>query len=159
MYIPDFTVRALTDVQFIKVRRHQYVAAQRATLMERAPKTPRSNSDQAPEDPFSSEWKKAKQMTQRDCEEGTLHAPYLRQHQRNYSSGNLEDLRLRRDIKLSPLIISNSSHTDDGPIKTVIYPEHRSPRPSSHSPDHEKIHLLGVSSHNGDSGSGYNENS
>ncbi|XP_067952113.1 metal transporter CNNM2-like isoform X1 [Watersipora subatra] len=74
MYIPDFTVKALTDLEFVKVRRHQYIAAQRATLMERQPKTPRDTADPGPteEDPFIAEWKKANQLTQHHAESGSI---------------------------------------------------------------------------------------
>ena len=34
-YVPDFTVRALTDLQYIRIRRAHYVAALRASLLER----------------------------------------------------------------------------------------------------------------------------
>lgn len=138
VYIPDFTVRALTDIEFIKVRRHQYIAAQRATLMERQPKTPREESDATSEDPFSSEWKKA----QTHLSEGTPVSPYMRQHQRNFSSGNLEELLHRRDLKMSPLV-SNATgvHIENGPKRTVIYPDNTSSA-LQFPVDHERVHLL-----------------
>lgn len=145
-YVPDFTVKALTDLEFIKVRRHQYIAAQRATLMERQPKTPReSELDQTAdaEEIFCAEWKKANQLTQTNCQEEGIALPSYLKHQRNYSSGNLEELKRRRDIKLSPLIIS-SSYTENGPLRTVIYPD--SPT-NPNSAENEQTHLLADASH------------
>ena len=141
VYIPDFTVRAMSDIEFVKVKRHQYIAAKRATLMERQPKTPREQADAAvTEDPFSAEWKKANQFTQNHQEEGTVLPPYLRQHQRNYSSGNLEELR-KRESKLSPLI-RNSSNVNSGPERTIIYPENRDPKKRGSTTFPEKAHLI-----------------
>ena len=39
-YVPDFTVRATGDVMYLQIRRAHYMAAYRATLMQREPKTP-----------------------------------------------------------------------------------------------------------------------
>ena len=55
-YTPDFSVRAITDLQYMKIRRPHYIAARRATMMERQPKTP--DTDQT-EDPFTREWNRA----------------------------------------------------------------------------------------------------
>ena len=143
-YVPDFTVRALTDIEYIKVRRHQYIAAQRATLMERRPKTPRDNAEQTPEDPFNKEWRLASELNQHHQEEGTPSLPpYLRIHHRNMSSGNLEELRNRPDLqKMSPLV-RNSMNTETKPLRTVIYPQsHRSPHNSLTVTDPEKVKLL-----------------
>lgn len=154
-YIPDYTVRAITDVEFIKIRRHQYVAAQRATLMERRPKTPRG-TEQLDEDAFKAEWQKANQLNQHHQEEGTpVLPPYLRSHQRNLSSGNLDELRNRPDRqKLSPLATNNMT-ADNGPLRTVIYPEDRSPRDSGSVTDTEKVKLLSVNSRESDKDSKY----
>ena len=54
-YVPDFNVKAITDMLILRIRRPHYVAALRATLMERAPKSNGSNA----EDHFSKEWKRA----------------------------------------------------------------------------------------------------
>lgn len=35
-FIPDYTVRASTEVLYVKVKRSMYLAAKRATLMERS---------------------------------------------------------------------------------------------------------------------------
>lgn len=129
MYVPDYTVRALDDLEYIKIKRHQYVAARRATLMERQPKTPREDDTRpaTDEDAFSVEWKRANQMSQHQIDEGTPLPLYLRLHQRNYSSGNLAELRhstRHSDFKLSPLAINASGHVaDDMPLRTVIYPD------------------------------------
>ncbi|XP_078079245.1 metal transporter CNNM1 [Mustelus asterias] len=39
-YIPDYSVRLLTDIQFVKITRMQYVNAVAATQMENSPQTP-----------------------------------------------------------------------------------------------------------------------
>ncbi|XP_064631604.1 metal transporter CNNM4-like [Lineus longissimus] len=54
-YNPDFSVKALTDVQFLKIHRAHYVAAYRATLVERHPKSSHHETQDA-EDPFLKEW-------------------------------------------------------------------------------------------------------
>lgn len=125
-YVPDYTVRALEDLEYVKIKRHQYIAARRATMMERQPKTPRaSDSAAAPEeDAFTVEWKRANQMSQQHSEEGRPLPPYLRLHQRNYSSGNIDELRGRADMKLSPLA-KEVFVVDNQPLKTIIYPEAR----------------------------------
>lgn len=38
-FIPDYTVRALTEVFYIKIKRSLYLAAKRATLLEQSQKT------------------------------------------------------------------------------------------------------------------------
>lgn len=55
-YNPDFNVKALTDLQYLKIRRSHYIAARRATMMERQPKTPEGD---LLEDPFIKEWNRA----------------------------------------------------------------------------------------------------
>jgi metal transporter CNNM len=37
-FIPDYTVRAITEVFYMRIKRSLYLAAKRATLMERAKK-------------------------------------------------------------------------------------------------------------------------
>lgn len=49
---PDYSVRAVTDVLYMKVRRSLYLAAKRATLMER------SQKDAAGIDQFDAEMEK-----------------------------------------------------------------------------------------------------
>ncbi|CAH1783100.1 unnamed protein product [Owenia fusiformis] len=56
-YIPDFTVKATSDLQYLKVKRSHYIAARRATLMERTPKTPEVQITD--EDQFAKEWQRA----------------------------------------------------------------------------------------------------
>ncbi|XP_072177373.1 metal transporter CNNM2-like [Diadema setosum] len=66
-YTPDFTVRILSDVQYLKVTRVQYHAARAATRMER--ERERQGGDQATEegkDVFENEWQKA--LTQEKLE-------------------------------------------------------------------------------------------
>ncbi|XP_074641599.1 metal transporter CNNM4-like [Tubulanus polymorphus] len=54
-YTPDFTVKALSDVQYMKIKRAHYIAARKATLMERS-------SKHNEYDPFSKEWAKVSSM-------------------------------------------------------------------------------------------------
>ena len=63
-YTPDFNVRAITDLQYLKIRRAHYIAARRATKMERQPNTP-DNVDMV-EDPFTREWNRATRLVYRD---------------------------------------------------------------------------------------------
>lgn len=126
---------ALDNLEYLKIRRHHYLAARRATLMERQPTTPQQPN--STEDAFATEWKRAHELSQHHSEEGTNPPPYFRLHQRNYSSGNLDEYRLRPDMKLSPLV-KKSLIVDNGPQKTVIYPENRTPSEI----DPEKVKLL-----------------
>ena len=56
-YIPDFSVKAITDLQYLRLRRAHYMVALRATQMERQSKKPDGN--QAVEDSFDREWQRA----------------------------------------------------------------------------------------------------
>jgi metal transporter CNNM len=51
-FIPDYTVRAITEVFYVRIKRSLYLAAKRATLMERAKK------DTQAEDHFDDEVEK-----------------------------------------------------------------------------------------------------
>lgn len=64
-YVPDYTVRALTNLQYLCIRRSHYVAVRRATLMERQPRAINSlalSECSASTDNFSLEWQKAIDM-------------------------------------------------------------------------------------------------
>ncbi|OWF38439.1 metal transporter CNNM4-like [Mizuhopecten yessoensis] len=54
-YIPDFTIRAVSPLLFIKIGRGHYIAARRATLMGRA----KNKLANAEDETFKREWKKA----------------------------------------------------------------------------------------------------
>ncbi|XP_029669173.1 metal transporter CNNM4 isoform X2 [Formica exsecta] len=45
-FIPDYTVRAVTEVFYVKVKRSVYLAAKRATILERRQKDPLPNQEQ-----------------------------------------------------------------------------------------------------------------
>lgn len=45
-FIPDYTVRAVTEVFYVKVKRSLYLAAKRATLLERRQKDPLPTQEQ-----------------------------------------------------------------------------------------------------------------
>lgn len=51
-FLPDYSVRAVTDVLYMRVRRSLYLAAKRATLMER------SQKDSTGQDQFDAEMEK-----------------------------------------------------------------------------------------------------
>jgi len=70
-YIPDFTVRAITDLQYIRIRRAHYMVALHATLLERQRRhahtdgssqgAPTTTSDEE-EDTFTKEWRRAQRV-------------------------------------------------------------------------------------------------
>lgn len=45
-FIPDYTVRAVTEVFYVKIKRSLYLAAKRATLLERSQKDPLPGQEQ-----------------------------------------------------------------------------------------------------------------
>lgn len=45
-FVPDYTVRAVTEVFYVRVKRSLYLAAKRATLLERSQKDPSPSNDQ-----------------------------------------------------------------------------------------------------------------
>ncbi|XP_012250855.2 unextended protein isoform X2 [Athalia rosae] len=45
-FVPDYTVRAVTEVFYVRIKRSLYLAAKRATLMERSQKDPQPSQDQ-----------------------------------------------------------------------------------------------------------------
>ncbi|XP_011303756.1 metal transporter CNNM4 [Fopius arisanus] len=45
-FVPDYTVRGITEVFYVKVKRSLYLAAKRATLLERSQKDPSPSQDQ-----------------------------------------------------------------------------------------------------------------
>lgn len=85
-YVPDFTVRALTDLQYMRIRRVQYVAALRATLLERRHRQhaladgsgvagtaggPSSMQSEDDEDTFTKEWQRAQSAIASSPMDGT----------------------------------------------------------------------------------------
>jgi len=70
-YVPDFTVRAISDLQYIRIRRAHYMVALHATLLERqrrgtmqldctqAAQAATSDDD---EDTFTKEWRRAQRV-------------------------------------------------------------------------------------------------
>lgn len=54
-FVPDYSVRAVTEVLYIKIKRSLYMAAKRATLMERSQK---DNTISSPGDQFDDEVEK-----------------------------------------------------------------------------------------------------
>lgn len=45
-FVPDYSVRAVTEVFYVKVKRSLYLAAKRASLLERSQKDPSPSQDQ-----------------------------------------------------------------------------------------------------------------
>jgi len=58
VYIPDFSVKTTVDTQILKIRRSHYMAARRAAMLERQPKTSGSAETPLGEDAFNKEWNK-----------------------------------------------------------------------------------------------------
>jgi metal transporter CNNM len=59
-YTPDFTLKCVDDLLYMKISRAHYIAAYRATMMEKEPKTPQVlDSNNVLEDPFTKEWNRA----------------------------------------------------------------------------------------------------
>lgn len=54
-FVPDYSVRAVSDVFYVAIKRTLYLAAKRATLME---KSKRFGSDMGSNDPFDDEVEK-----------------------------------------------------------------------------------------------------
>jgi len=69
-YIPDYSVRAITDLQYIRIRRAHYMVALHATLLERQRRQAQSDGSQGPpavtsddeEDAFTKEWRRAQRV-------------------------------------------------------------------------------------------------
>jgi len=69
-YIPDYTVRAITDLQYIRIRRAHYMVALHATLLERQRRHVQSEGSQGvpavtsddDEDAFTKEWRRAQRV-------------------------------------------------------------------------------------------------
>ena len=69
-YIPDYTVRAISDLQYIRIRRAHYMVAVHATLLERQRRQAQADGCQgAPavasdddEDAFTKEWRRAQRV-------------------------------------------------------------------------------------------------
>jgi len=55
-YQPDYSLKASSDVLYLKIHRHQYIAACRATQLERLPPSPNCEGG---DDPFKKEWDRA----------------------------------------------------------------------------------------------------
>lgn len=49
-FVPDYSVKAVTEVYYISVKRTLYLAAKRATLMERSQKTGEMGSNEPIDD-------------------------------------------------------------------------------------------------------------
>lgn len=49
-FVPDYTVKALTEVVYVAIKRTLYLAAKRATLMERAQKNGELGSNEGMDD-------------------------------------------------------------------------------------------------------------
>lgn len=45
-FVPDYTVRAVTEVFYVKIKRSLYLAAKRATLLEKSQKDPLPGHEQ-----------------------------------------------------------------------------------------------------------------
>jgi len=70
-YIPDFTVRAISDLQYIRIRRAHYLVALHATLLERqrrgtmqmdGTQEAQAATPDDDEDAFTKEWRRAQRV-------------------------------------------------------------------------------------------------
>jgi hypothetical protein len=61
-FVPDYTVRAVTDTYYIRIKRSFYLAAKRATLMERSKKEESNAGDN-----FEDEVEKVRQHGLLEC--------------------------------------------------------------------------------------------
>ena len=71
-YVPDFSVKIVTDTQYLKINRGHYVAAKRATAMERRAT---DNESTPPDDAFQKEWTRAISVNTESSGDGVLDAP------------------------------------------------------------------------------------
>lgn len=62
-FIPDYTVRAVTEVFYVKIKRSLYLAAKRATLLERSQKDISPSTDQFDDEVEKVNFKKKKNNT------------------------------------------------------------------------------------------------
>ncbi|XP_070540255.1 unextended protein-like isoform X2 [Ptychodera flava] len=101
-YIPDYSVFIKSDVQYLKIRRHMYVAARRATQMERERQGSVDNQDTNVEDFFQKEWKKVEDMGSQT----TLSVPGDTDHEHGevntHNAINTEHVHLLTDGSASP---------------------------------------------------------
>jgi len=107
-YIPDYTVRAITDLQYIRIRRAHYMVALHATLLERQRRQAQSDGSQgAPavtsddeEDAFTKEWRRAQRVLSTSP---TTRSP----------AGSMRDTgSMRDDVSVRDIGVSNVA-TDD----------------------------------------------
>ncbi|KAK0161510.1 hypothetical protein PV327_009972 [Microctonus hyperodae] len=87
-FVPDYTVRAITEVFYVKVKRSLYLAAKRATLLERSQKDPSPSHDQ-----FDDEVEKLLHSLDED-DHSTPPSPIL--------SANSDDIKLSDITQRSP---------------------------------------------------------
>ncbi|KAK0157458.1 hypothetical protein PV328_011201 [Microctonus aethiopoides] len=88
-FVPDYTVRAITEVFYVKVKRSLYLAAKRATLLERSQKDPSPSHDQ-----FDDEVEKLLHSLDED-DHSTPPSPIL--------SANSDDIKLSEITQRSPI--------------------------------------------------------
>ncbi|XP_035727876.1 metal transporter CNNM4-like [Vespa mandarinia] len=123
-FIPDYTVRAVTEVFYVKVKRSLYLAAKRATLLERSQKDPLPSQDQ-----FDDEVEKLLHSLDED-DRSVPESPVLPKDKENETSKD-------KDIKSQSPIRSATAPTS--PLPVSASPVTNSKFVSSHSDHNGKI--------------------
>jgi len=102
-YIPDYTVRAITDLQYIRIRRAHYMVALHATLLERQRRQVQSDGVPAvtsddEEDAFTKEWRRAQRVLS-SSPTGTTRSP----------AGSMRD-----DVSMREIVATHLATDDTG---------------------------------------------
>jgi len=105
-YIPDYTVRAITDLQYIRIRRAHYMVALHATLLERQRRQAQSDGSQGvpavtsddEEDAFTKEWRRAQRVLS-SSPTGTTRSP----------GGSMRD-----DVSMREIVATHLATDDTG---------------------------------------------
>lgn len=114
-FVPDYTVRAVTDVLYIAMKRTLYLAAKRATLMERSQKT----EDLGSSEPIDEEVEKLLHSLDEDDRSITAHTANLnaitpRQSKPGSKASSPIDHLIRSNNSLHPIDIDfNDSHSKE----------------------------------------------
>ncbi|XP_015609989.1 metal transporter CNNM4 isoform X2 [Cephus cinctus] len=103
-FVPDYTVRAVTEVFYLKVKRSLYLAAKRATLLERSQKDPKPSHDQ-----FDDEVEKLLHSLDEDEQRSVPDSPML---PRDKDKDSQNTLQRNATAPTSPVPVSASPMTN-----------------------------------------------
>ena len=118
-YTPDYNVRALCDLQFLKIRRAFYLAAYRASLMERHPRHANMANEDAGsvtgEDTFTREWRRATSVQPPDP---TANPSFLIDSPEDFKPGDSDSTPAEQESEnpASPVVIANGIDSVDGDV-------------------------------------------